>query len=56
VTRVLEATVHLLDVGGQPPGEALNRAVDVLVDLSPPEDLVRLATGRPAGQFFPVLT
>ncbi|MEV4319973.1 maleylpyruvate isomerase N-terminal domain-containing protein [Actinocrispum sp. NPDC049592] len=56
VTRVLEATVHLLDVGVQPPGEALDRAADVLLDLCPPADFVRLATGRPAGPLFPVLT
>ncbi len=56
VTRVLEATVHLLDIGVQPPGEALDRAADVLVDLCPPADFVRLATGRPAGPLFPVLT
>jgi hypothetical protein len=62
VTRILEATVHLLDLGqagptiGAPPAEALHRAVDVLADLSPPADFVRLATGRPAAPIFPVLT
>ncbi|MFL6125180.1 maleylpyruvate isomerase N-terminal domain-containing protein [Actinophytocola sp.] len=63
VTRIVEATVHLLDLrdvaphASAPPPEALRRAVDVLTDLSPPVDLIRLATGRPvAAPVYPVLT
>ncbi|HYQ70195.1 maleylpyruvate isomerase N-terminal domain-containing protein [Actinophytocola sp.] len=62
VTRIVEATVHLLDLAvavphvSAPPAEALRRTVDVLTDLSPPVELIRLATGRPAAPVFPVLT
>jgi uncharacterized protein (TIGR03083 family) len=61
VTRILEATVHLQDLGQVVPDvtvppEALYRVVDVLADLCPPEEFVRLATGRPAKVIFPVLT
>jgi hypothetical protein len=62
LTRILEATVHLLDLGqvvpgaGVPPAGALHRTVDVLADLTPPADFVRLATGRPAAAIVPVLT
>lgn len=62
VTRILEATVHLLDLGhvvphaSAPPPAALRRTVDVLADLSPPADFIRLATGRPSVPVFPVLT
>lgn len=62
VTRIVEATVHLLDLRAAvpqvsaPPPEALRRTVDVLTDLSPPEEFIRLATGRPSAPVFPVLT
>jgi hypothetical protein len=56
VTRIVEGTVHLLDLGRTPPADAMDRVVDVLADLSPPEDFIRLATGRPAAAIFPVLT
>lgn len=62
VTRVVEATVHLLDLAdvaphvSGPPLGALRRTVDVLADLSPAADFVRAATGRPGGPVFPVLT
>jgi hypothetical protein len=62
VTRIVEATVHLLDLGavtphsGMPEPEALHRTVDVLTDLAPAADFVRAATGRPAPAVFPVLT
>jgi hypothetical protein len=62
VTRILEATVHLLDLGavvshaGTPSPDAMRRTVDVLADLTPPADFVRAATGRPSPGVFPVLT
>jgi hypothetical protein len=62
VTRILEATVHLLDLctvtphAEQPSAEALHRTVDVLADLVPAADFIRLATGRPSAAVFPVLT
>ncbi|PRY45026.1 maleylpyruvate isomerase N-terminal domain-containing protein [Umezawaea tangerina] len=62
LTRVLEATVHLLDLLAVVPGAvevpepALRRAVDVLADLTPPAGFIALATGRPSGAVFPVLT
>jgi hypothetical protein len=56
VTRIVEATVHLLDLGQVVPAEALHRTVEVLADLVPPADFIRLATGRPAPAIFPVLT
>jgi uncharacterized protein (TIGR03083 family) len=61
LTRVLEATVHLLDLSAAVPGvvvvpeEALPRVVDVLADLTPPAEFIALATGRPSGPVFPVL-
>lgn len=62
VTRVLEATVHLLDLAAAVPGavvvpeQALRRTVDVLADLAPPAEFIALATGRPSAPVFPVLT
>jgi uncharacterized protein (TIGR03083 family) len=62
VTRILEATVHLLDLGaavpqaGMPPPDALHRTVDVLADLIPPADFVLAATGRPSRLVLPVVT
>lgn len=62
LTRVLEATVHLLDLAAAvpgvatPPERALRRTVDVLTDLAPPAEFIALATGRPSGPVFPVLT
>jgi hypothetical protein len=56
VTRIVEGTVHLLDLGHTPPADAMDRVVDVLADLSPPADFIRLATGRPAAAIFPVLS
>jgi len=62
LTRVLEATVHLLDLVAAVPGaaevpeRALRRTVDVLADLAPPAELIALATGRASGAVFPVLT
>ncbi|MEO6082423.1 MAG: maleylpyruvate isomerase N-terminal domain-containing protein [Umezawaea sp.] len=61
LTRVLEATVHLLDLAAAVPGavvvpeQALPRVVDVLADLTPPAEFIALATGRPSGPVFPVL-
>jgi hypothetical protein len=62
VTRILEATVHLLDLGavvphaGRPGPDALRRTVDVLADLAPPTDFVLAATGRAAPAVFPLMT
>jgi uncharacterized protein (TIGR03083 family) len=62
LTRVLEATVHLLDLcdavadTDPPPDRAVRRTVDVLADLLPATDFIRLATGRSAPPVFPVLT
>ena len=62
LTRVLEATVHLLDLTAAVPGiatvpePALHRTVDVLADLTPPADFIALATGRSTPALFPVLT
>jgi hypothetical protein len=62
VTRILEATVHLLDLGavvshaGIPTPDALHRTVDVLADLVPPADFVLAATGRSSPVVLPVLT
>ncbi|HWO65058.1 MAG TPA: hypothetical protein VNO31_33985, partial [Umezawaea sp.] len=62
LTRVLEATVHLLDLVAAVPGaaevpeRALRRTVDVLADLTPPAEFIALATGRASGGVFPVLT
>jgi uncharacterized protein (TIGR03083 family) len=62
LTRVLEATVHLLDLAAVVPGvatapeRALRRTVDVLADLAPPAEFIALATGRASGAVFPVLT
>jgi uncharacterized protein (TIGR03083 family) len=62
LTRVLEATVHLLDLIAAVPGAAevpepaLRRTVDVLVDLAPPAEFIALATGRASSAVFPVLT
>lgn len=62
VTRIVEATVHLLDLGAVAPHadgptpDALHRTVDVLADLTPATEFVLAATGRPAPAVFPVLT
>jgi uncharacterized protein (TIGR03083 family) len=63
LTRVLEATVHLLDlrrvIADAPgvPEDALCRTVDVLTDLLPAEEFIALATGRAAAtSMFPLLT
>ena len=62
VTRIVEATVHLLDLAAAaphasaPPPEAVHRTVDVLADLSPPTEFIRLATGRTSAPIFPVLS
>jgi hypothetical protein len=62
VTRILEATVHLLDLhavaphAGTPAPDALRRTVDVLADLTSPADFVLAATGRSSSAVFPVLT
>ncbi|MBP2327970.1 uncharacterized protein (TIGR03083 family) [Kibdelosporangium banguiense] len=62
VTRILEATVHLLDLGAVvahaagPTPDALHRTVDVLTDLFPPADFVLAATGRSSSVVLPVLT
>ncbi|GAA1027366.1 MULTISPECIES: maleylpyruvate isomerase N-terminal domain-containing protein [Amycolatopsis] len=61
LTRVVEATVHLLDLRdfvpavAAPPDRAVMRTADVLVSLATPENVVRLATGRAASAAFPVL-
>lgn len=61
VTRVVEATVHLLDFGAAvpgapaPPEEALARTAAVLADLADPTDFIRFATGRRGPAVFPVL-
>lgn len=61
LTRVVEATVHLLDLGActdapEPSSHALHRTTDVLTDLTPTVDFIRLATGRPTCPVFPVLS
>jgi uncharacterized protein (TIGR03083 family) len=60
-TRVVEATVHLLDLsaalelGEAPPAEALDLTGSVLVSLCDPVALVEAATGRSTDPVFPVL-
>jgi hypothetical protein len=62
VTRIVEATVHLLDLqhalGAEVvvPETALRRTVQVLVRLIPSASFIDLATGRGADPVFPVLT
>jgi uncharacterized protein (TIGR03083 family) len=62
VTRIVEATVHLLDLqhalGAEAmvPEPALLRTVRVLVQLIPSASFIDLATGRSADPVFPVLT
>jgi len=62
VTRIVEATVHLLDLqhalGAEAmvPEPALRRTVQVLVWLIPSASFIDLATGRGTDQVFPVLT
>jgi uncharacterized protein (TIGR03083 family) len=62
VTRIVEATVHLLDLqhalGAEVvvPEPALLRTVQVLVRLIPSASFIDLATGRGTDPVFPVLT
>jgi uncharacterized protein (TIGR03083 family) len=62
VTRIVEATVHLLDLqhalgtGAMVPEPALLRTVRVLVQLIPSASFIDLATGRSTDTVFPVLT
>ena len=62
LTRVVEATVHLLDLresfpgADPPPDDAIRRTAGLLVELTPATDFIRLATGRPHPPVFPVLT
>jgi uncharacterized protein (TIGR03083 family) len=62
LTRVVEATVHLLDARhaltgvDHPEPAALGRVTDVLVAIAGPADFIDLATGRSAAPLFPVLT
>lgn len=63
LTRVLEATVHLLDLrraiidAPDVTADALRRTIDVLSDLLPAEEFVALATGRAVSTaMFPLLT
>ena len=62
VTRIVEATVHLLDLqhaldaGTMVPEPALLRTVRVLVQLIPSASFIDLATGRSTDPVFPVLT
>jgi uncharacterized protein (TIGR03083 family) len=62
VTRIVDATVHLLDLqhalGAEVvvPEPALLRTVQVLVRLIPSASFIDLATGRGADPVFPVLT
>ena len=59
---ILEATVHLLDLQralGQPPDvpvEGLTHTAAVLVQMTPPVDLIEAATGRSTTNLFPVLS
>jgi len=59
---ILEATVHLLDLHralGQPldvPVEGLTHTAAVLVQMTPPVDLIEAATGRGTTDLFPVLS
>jgi uncharacterized protein (TIGR03083 family) len=59
---ILEATVHLLDLQralGQPPDvpvEGLTHTAAVLVQMTPPVDLIEAATGRSTTDLFPVLS
>ncbi len=62
VTRIVEATVHMLDLQhaldaeAVVPEPALLRTVQVLVQLIPSASFIDLATGRGADPVFPVLT
>jgi uncharacterized protein (TIGR03083 family) len=62
VTRIVEATVHLLDLqhalgaATMVPEPALLRTVRVLVRLIPNEAFIDLATGRSTDPVLPVLT
>jgi hypothetical protein len=61
VTRLVEATVHLLDlqealgVAMPIPNLALERCAAVLLQLTPLADFIEVATGRSAAKLFPVL-
>lgn len=61
VTRLVEATVHLLDLRHTVPGPgpepaAVRRVVDVLVGIAGPVAFVESATGRADLSIFPLLT
>jgi uncharacterized protein (TIGR03083 family) len=61
LTRLVEATVHLLDLRAAVPGpgpdpQALDRAADVLVGIAGPVAFVESATGRADLSIFPLLT
>lgn len=62
LTRVVEATVHLLDAAAvlprapRPSDEALGRTADVLVDLVGADRFVEHATGRSPASPFPALS
>jgi uncharacterized protein (TIGR03083 family) len=61
VTRLVEATVHLLDlqealgVSIPLPNLALEHCAAVLLQLTPLPDFIEVATGRSAAKLFPVL-
>lgn len=60
LTRLVEATVHLLDLRAAVPGpspepEALHRVSDVLVGVAGPTAFVEAATGRTPLPVFPLL-
>jgi len=61
LTRLVEATVHLLDLRHAVPGPgpapaAVDRVVDVLVGIAGPVAFVEAATGRADLAIFPLLT
>jgi uncharacterized protein (TIGR03083 family) len=60
LTRLVEATIHLLDLrhaipGPGPAPEAVDRVVDVLVGIAGPVAFVESATGRADLSIFPLL-
>ncbi|OLF15480.1 maleylpyruvate isomerase N-terminal domain-containing protein [Actinophytocola xanthii] len=60
LTRLVEATIHLLDLRHAVPGpgpapEAVDRVVDVLVGIAGPVAFVESATGRADLSIFPLL-
>ena len=62
LTRVVEASVHLLDAheaidtAPEPQSAALDRVIDVLIELVGTRPFIEYATGRSSKTIFPILT